>query len=149
MISVLMSVLLFMSPLLPEQLPANQIYMGEHLQPISGDRIKCKSATGFCMTLTLKGFLRAKDAIQNQPNLCQLAVDQTATACRVQAEALAVVVSQREQDDQQLINSYKLKLKHAESTLAQVDHQRIKWRWAALGVSSLSAILTTIMIIRL
>ena len=37
----LMSLVLWLTPLLPEQIPANTIYMGEHLEPIVAERAKC------------------------------------------------------------------------------------------------------------
>jgi len=145
----LLTLTLFMTPLaVPENVPADTIYMGEHIEPIKGERSRCKSLTGFCMTLTLRGFLQVKDAVQNQPNLCHLAVEESAKACQTQAEALADLVSAREIEDQKVIDAFKLKLSALEGDLAQTSHERLRWKWAAIGVSSLSVILTTIIIIK-
>ncbi len=149
MLTSLMTLTLFMTPLVvPEDVPANVIYMGEHIKPIKGERSRCESLTGFCMTLTLRGFLQVKDAVQNQPNLCHLAVEESAKACQTQAEALADLVSSREIEDQQIIDAYKLRLTALEGDLAQTSTERLRWKWAAIGVSSLSVILTTVIIIK-
>ena len=145
----LMSLVLWLTPLLPEQIPANTIYMGEHLEPIVAERSKCKSLTGYCMTLTLRNYLQVKDAVQNQPALCTHAGNKTAEACRMQAEALADLVAQRDLKDAELIKGYQVKLKALDHDLAQTQGERLRWKWAAISVSSLSAILTTtIFIIR-
>ncbi len=145
--SSLLSLIIWLSPLIPEQVPANTIYMGEHIKPIVGERSRCKSLTGFCMTLTLGNFLQVKDAIQNQPGLCHLAVTSTASACRDSAESLASLVSQRTVEDQQIIDSYKVKLSAVERTLAETEQKRFKWKWVSASLVGLSAILTTTIII--
>ena len=142
----LLSVVLWLTPLLPEQVPANTIYMGEHLEPIVAERSKCGSLTGYCMTLTLRNYLQVKDAVQNQPALCSIAVDRTAEACRMQAEALADLVAQRALKDAELIKGYQVKLKALDHDLGKAQGERLRWKWAAISVSSLSAILTTIII---
>ena len=145
----LVSLVLWLTPLLPEQIPANTIYMGEHLEPIVAERSKCKSLTGYCMTLTLRNYLQVKDAVQNQPALCTIAVNKTAEACRMQAEALADLVAQRDLKDAELIKGYQVKLKALDHDLVKTQGERLRWKWAAISVSSLSAILTaTIIIIR-
>ena len=143
----LLSLIIWLSPLLPEQIPAKTIYMGEHVKPVIGERSKCKSLTGFCMTLTLRDFLKVKDAVQNQPGLCHLAVTSTASACKAQALSLADIVSQRTLEDQQIIDSYKIKLNALELTLAETEEKRFKWKWVSASLVGLSAILTTTIII--
>ena len=146
-INILLNALLIMTPLLPERLPANTIYMGEHVQPILAERSKCKSLTGFCMTLTLRNFLQVKDAVQNQPGLCSLAVKKTADACRDQAESLADLVSSRTLEDQQIIDSYKIKLSAVEFERDRANSKRMKWKYVSAGLVGLSAILTTTVIV--
>ena len=99
------------------------------------------------MTLTLSNFLQVKDVVQNQPGLCHLAVTSTASACRDSAESLASLVSQRTVEDQQIIDSYKVKLSAVEGTLAETEQKRFKWKWVSAGLVGLSAILTTTIII--
>lgn len=147
MVTSFLTLIIWLSPLVPEQIPANTIYMGEHVKPVVGERSKCKSLTGFCMTLTLGDFLKVKDAVQNQPGLCHLAVESTASACKDQAESLADLVSQRTLEDQQIIDSYKVKLSAVELDLAKTEEMRYKWKWAGISLASLSAILTTTIII--
>ena len=147
MVTNLAALIILMTPLVPEHLPANTIYMGQHIQPIVAERSKCESLTGFCMTLTLRSFLQVKDAVQNQPDLCHLAVKSTAQACRDQAESLADLVSQRTLEDQKIIDSYKVKLNALDVTLAETKSERLKWKWASVSLLSLSAILTTTIII--
>ena len=143
----LMTLIIWLSPLLPEQIPAKTIYMGEHVKPVIGERSKCKSLTGFCMTLTLRDFLKVKDAVQNQPGLCHLAVTSTASACRDQAKSLADIVSQRTLEDQQIIDAYKVSLDAVELTLAETVETRFKWKGGSASLVGLSAILTTTIII--
>ena len=147
MATSLLTLIIWLSPLVPEQIPANTIYMGEHVKPVVGERSKCESLTGFCMTLTLGDFLKVKDAVQNQPGLCHLAVESTASACRDQAKSLADLVSQRTIEDQKIIDSYKVKLSAVELELAKTEEMRYKWKWAGISLASLSAILTTTIII--
>lgn len=147
MTNAIIGLWLVLTPLLPEQLPANTIYMGEHIQPIVASRSKCKSLTGFCMTLTLKNFLQVKDAVQNQPSLCSLAVKETADTCRDQAESLADLVSSRKLKDQEIIDSYKIKLKAVEFERDRANSKRLTWKYVSAGLVGLSAILTTTVIV--
>ena len=66
----------------------------------------------------------------------------------MQAEALADLVAQRDLKDAELIKGYQVKLKALVHDLAQTQGERLRWKWAAISVSSLSAILTTIIFIR-
>ncbi len=66
----------------------------------------------------------------------------------MQAEALADLVAQRDLKDAELIKGYQVKLKALDHDLVKTQGERLRWKWAAISVSSLSAILTTIIIIR-
>ena len=66
----------------------------------------------------------------------------------MQAEALADLMAQRDLKDAELIKGYQVKLKALDHDLGKAQGERLRWKWAAISVSSLSAILTTIIFIR-
>ena len=128
--------------------PANVIYLGEHLPPIHADRSRCESLTGFCMSVTLTEFLQLKDIAQNTPNMCRRAVDQTSTACAKSAAELAEVVSQREQDDADLIKSYQIQVNTLDTKINRLNAARARWKWGAYSAGAVAVITSTILVIK-
>ena len=137
----LLTFIIFLNPLLPERLPAHHIFLGDHLPSIVGERSKCESLTGFCMTITLKEFLQVKDIVQNSPSLCEYAVQKSAEACSKQAQELAHVVQNKTITDQKVINE------NLELKLARTHEKKVRWKWASASLLSVSVLLTTTLII--
>ena len=143
----LLTLIIFLNPLLPERLPAHHIFLGDHLPSIVGERSKCESLTGFCMTITLKEFLQVKDIVQNSPSLCEYAVQKSAEACSKQAQELAQVVQNKTITDQKVIDSLKVINENLELKLARTHEKKVRWKWASASLLSVSVLLTTTLII--
>ena len=145
---MIINVLLFFTPILTDATPANTIFLGEHLPPITATRTQCKSSTGFCMSVSLTEFLQLKDIAQNTPSLCQIAVDKTVDACKLQAAELADVVSGREQKDAEVIAAYQAENARIEELLNASNTSRNKWRLGAYTGVVFAVVTTSILIIQ-
>tara|TARA_Y100000592_G_scaffold65802_1_gene102319 strand:+ start:3185 stop:3622 length:438 start_codon:yes stop_codon:yes gene_type:complete len=139
--------LFILQALLPAT-PANVINLGDHLPRIEGERSRCNSKTGFCMTVTLTQFLQLKDIAHNSPNLCRTAVDQAATECALSAAELAVVVSDREQDDAELIRAYDEQNKALKLQLEELNTKRDKLKIGVYSAGAVAVIATSILIVK-
>ena len=139
--------LLILQALLPAT-PANVINLGDHLPRIEGERSRCNSKTGFCMTVTLTQFLQLKDIAHNSPNLCRTAVDQAAAECALSAAELAVVVSDREQDDAELIRAYDEQNNAMKLQLKELNTQRYKLKIGVYSAGAVAVIATSILIVK-
>ena len=136
--------ILFFTPLLP----ANSIYLGEHLPPIHAERQVCNSITGFCMLVTLSEFLQLKDIAQNQPDLCKIAVRESAQTCANEAQDLADLVSGREIETQKLIDAYQVQLADVDNQLLKSERRAQRWKWATFSTASVTILTTLILVIR-
>ena len=141
-------VLLFFTPILTDATPANTIFLGEHLPPISATRTRCNSSTGFCMSVSLTEFLQLKDIAQNSPSLCQVAVNEAADACKNQAAELAEVVIGREQKDAEVIAAYQVENSRIDALLNTSNTSRDKWRIGAYTAGAFAVVTTSILIIQ-
>tara|TARA_Y100000114_G_scaffold116121_1_gene110373 strand:+ start:1701 stop:2009 length:309 start_codon:yes stop_codon:yes gene_type:complete len=100
------------------------------------------------MSVSLTEFLQLKDIAQNTPNMCRRAVDQASTACAKSAAELAEVVSQREQDDADLIKSYQIKVNTLDTKINQLNTARTRWKWGAYSAGAVAVITSTILVIK-
>tara|TARA_R100001015_G_C4624036_1_gene182040 strand:+ start:779 stop:1222 length:444 start_codon:yes stop_codon:yes gene_type:complete len=141
-------VLLFFTPILTDVTPANTIFLGEHLPPISATRTRCNSSTGFCMSVSLTEFLQLKDIAQNSPSLCEVAVNEAADACKNQAAELAEVVIGREQKDAEVIAAYQVENSRIDALLKRSNTSRDKWRIGAYTAGAFAVVTTSILIIQ-
>jgi len=141
-------ILLFFTPILTDATPANTIFLGEHLPPISATRTRCNSSTGFCMSVSLTEFLQLKDIVQNSPSLCQVAVNEAADACKNQAAQFADVVNGREQKDAEVIAAYQTENSRIDALLNTSNTSRDKWRMGACIAGAFAIITTSILIVQ-
>ena len=100
------------------------------------------------MTTTLTEFLQLKDIAQNSPSLCQIAVDKTVDACKLQAAELADIVSGREQKDAEVIAAYQVENERIEALLNASNTSRDKWRIGAYTGAVFAVVTTSILIIQ-
>ena len=100
------------------------------------------------MAVTLTEFLQLKDIAQNTPNMCRRAVDQASKACAKSAAELADVVSQREQDDADLIKSYQIQVNTLDTKINRLNAARFRWKWGAYSAGAVAVITSTILAIK-
>ena len=79
MTNLLLSVLLVLTPLKPENIPPNWIYLGQGVEPIKAIKVdtdfdlKIKEPSAL---LTVPEFIRLKSALEDSPDLCVWAIDE-------------------------------------------------------------------------
>lgn len=114
-LSLLLSVA---TPLLPADIPANEIYLGPGISPIETFKIK----QGFVadtdyQVMTVFNFIRLKSALEGSPDLCVFAIDQAIKQCQEGLQREQDIYLNREADDQLIIKSYETRLKSIELEL--------------------------------
>jgi len=121
------TLLLIYTSLLPADIPPNLIYMGPHVHPIHSIKVRRGYVVdGTSMLLTPANFVRLKSVVENSPDLCTLAVDESVKKCLEGLEREQRIMHERELDDQLLIKSYESRLLKVESELdASLQKQRV------------------------
>tara|TARA_R100000664_G_C2701006_1_gene101316 strand:+ start:104 stop:550 length:447 start_codon:yes stop_codon:yes gene_type:complete len=143
------TLLIILAPLLPDNIPANVIYMGQGVAPIHSIKIK----KGFVsdntyMLLTPYNFVRVKSALENSPDLCTLAIDETVKTCTQGLEREKQIMQQREQNDAQILLAYESRLSALESELQIANKHNKIMVWVTSAVGLVATVSTTIAILR-
>ena len=97
------------------------------------------------MLVTLSEFLQLKDIAQNQPDLCKIAVRESAQACANKAQDLVDLVNGREVETQKLIDAYQVQLAEIDTQLLKSERRIQRWKWATFSTASVT-ILTTLIL---
>ena len=120
-------ILIWFTSLLPANIPPNLIYMGPHVEPIHSIKVKRGYVVETTsMLLTPSNFIRLKSTVQNSPDLCTLAVNESVKKCLEGLEREQRIMLDREHDDKALIKAYETRLLKAETELdASLQKQRV------------------------
>lgn len=143
------TLLIILAPLLPDNIPPNMIYMGQGVAPIHSIKVK----KGFVaddtyMILTPYNFVRVKSALENSPDLCTLAIDETVKACQKGLEREKQIMQQRERNDAEILKAYETRLSALESEL-QISYQQNKMLiWVTSGFALVATVSATVAAIR-
>jgi len=143
--SLFLSISIFLSPLLPADIPANAIYLGRGVGLIHSLKLKMGEPvphTG--MLLTLANFIRLKSALEDSPDLCTWAIDQAIDECVKGLDREQEIALNREADDAAIIKAYESRLFTIESALLDARKQRKYMMYTAIGVGALSIITSTL-----
>ena len=100
------------------------------------------------MLVTLSEFLQLKDIAQNQPDLCKIAVRESAQMCANEAQDLADLVSGREIETQKLIDAYQVQLAESDTLLLKSERRTQRWKWTTFSTASVTILVTLILVIR-
>lgn len=125
------------------------IPMGEYLPPIKGERLIIDHEVH--VTLDVNSWLRLKDVVLGQGDICQAAVIATATTCQEQSEKLLTAAkaeaSKRKAEDAKLIGSLKRQLDDSKLLASSLENSRDHYKWALVSVSAVTVVVTSIMIV--
>ena len=138
----LLSALLFLTPLLPADLPPTMLYMGKGLEPVATIKVKMGHVVGqTSILMTPYEFVRVKSAIEGQGDLCNWAVEEAVKACTAQMDEEIQRALHREDNDKELLKAYEQRLKVIEEDLhASYKQNKIMlYLSASLGAIALSA----------
>ena len=127
------------------------IPMGEYLPPIKGERLIIDHE--ILVTLDVNSWLRLKDVVLGQGNICQLAVTQTAVTCQEQSEKMLnqakAEASKRKAADAEVIGSLKRQLSASELLASTNARSRDHYKWALVSVSAVTVVVTSIMVVQM
>lgn len=125
------------------------IPMGEYLPPVKAERLIIDHEVH--VTLDVNSWLRLKDVVLGQGDICQAAVTATAVTCQEQSEKLLTKAkaeaSKRKAKDAQLIGSLKRQLDKSKDLAALNAQSRDHYKWALVSVSAVTVVVTSIMIV--
>ena len=125
------------------------IPMGEYLPPIKGERLIIDHEVH--VTLDVNSWLRLKDVVLGQGDICQAAVTATAVTCQEQSEKLLTKAkaeaSKRKAEDAKLIGSLKRQLDDSKLLASSLENSRDHYKWALVSVSAVTVVVTSIMIV--
>ena len=125
------------------------IPMGEYLPPIKGERLIIDHEVH--VTLDVNSWLRLKDVVLGQGDICQLAVTQTAVTCQEQSEKMLTKAkaeaSKRKAEDAKLIGALKRQLDEAKELAVHNGRRRDHYKWALVSVSAVTVVVTSIMLV--
>lgn len=92
--------------------------MGPHVEPIHSIKVRRGYVVdSTSMLLTPSNFIRLKSVVENSPDLCTLAVDESIKQCLQGLEREQKIMLNREHDDQLLIKAYESRLLSIEADL--------------------------------
>ena len=100
------------------------------------------------MILTPYNFVRVKSALENSPDLCTLAIDETVKTCTQGLEREKQIMQQREQNDAQILLAYESRLSALESELQIANKHNKIMVWVTSAVGLVATVSTTIAILR-
>ena len=127
------------------------IPMGEYLPPIKGERLIIDHE--ILVTLDVNSWLRLKDVVLGQGDICQLAVTQTAVTCQEQSEKMLnkakAEASKRKAADAEVIGSLKRQLDKSKDLAALNAQSRDHYKWALVSVSAVTVVVTSIMVVQM
>ena len=131
--------ILFLTPLRPADIPANQIYLGEHIEPITAIKVQQGwVAPTLSMVLTPFEFTELKSAIEHSPDLCTHAIGVAVKQCQSGLEREKNIFLGREASDAQLITAYENRLKMIEGELQLSYKQNKMLMYLAAGLSAIA-----------
>ncbi len=114
--------------------------MGPHVEPIHSIKVRRGYVVdGTSMLLTPSNFIRLKSVVENSPDLCTLAVDESIKKCLEGLEREQKIMLNREHDDQVLIKAYESRLLSIE---ADLDRSQKKQRVLLYTAVSLALVAT-------
>ena len=127
------------------------IPMGEYLPPIKGERLIIDHEVH--VTLDVNSWLRLKDVVLGQGDICQAAVIATATTCQEQSEKLLTKAkaeaSKQKASDAELIGALKRELGESKLLASTNAKSRDHYKWALVSVSAVTVVVTSIMIVQM
>ena len=127
------------------------IPMGEYLPPIKGERLIIDHEVH--VTLDVNSWLRLKDVVLGQGDICQLAVVETAVTCQKESEKMLAKAkaeaSKRKAEDAKLIGSLKRQLDESKDLAAREAQSRDHYKWALVSVSAVTVVVTSIMVVQM
>ena len=127
------------------------ISMGEYLPPIKGERLIIEHEVH--VTLDVNSWLRLKDVVLGQGDICQAAVTATAVTCQEQSEKLLTKAkaeaSKQKASDAELIGALKRELSESKLLASTNAQSRDHYKWALVSVSAVTVVVTSIMIVQM
>jgi hypothetical protein len=149
MISPVTALLIYLTALLPKDIPANMIYLGPSIDPIHSIKIRRGHvADETYMLLTPINFIRIKSIIEGSQDLCTLAIDESIKKCMAGMQREQEMMLNRELSDQQIITAYETRLTAIESELKTSEQQNKVLLWTAGSLALLSSVALTLHIVR-
>ena len=133
--------LIWFTSLLPADIPANLVYMGPHVEPIHSIKVKKGHVVeSTSMLLTPSNFIRLKSFVQNSPDLCTLAVNESVKKCLEGLEREQQIMLDREHDDKALIKAYESRLLSAEAALSASSKKQKMLIFTSIGLALISSV---------
>jgi len=127
------------------------IPMGEYLPPIKGERLIIDHEVH--VTLDVNSWLRLKDVVLGQGDICQAAVLATAVTCQEQSEKMLskakAEASKQKASDAELIGALKRELSESQLLASSNAKSRDHYKWALVSVSAVTVVVTSIMIVQM
>ena len=127
------------------------IPMGEYLPPIKGERLIIDHE--ILVTLDVNSWLRLKDVVLGQGDICQAAVTATAMVCQEQSEKMLTKAkaeaSKRKAADAEVIGSLKRQLDKSKLLASTNAKSRDHYKWALVSVSAVTVVVTSIMVVQM
>ena len=127
------------------------IPMGEYLPAIKAERLVMDHE--ILITLDVNSWLRLKDVVLGQGDICQAAVTATAVTCQEQSEKLLTKAkaeaSKRKAEDAKLIGSLKRQLDDSKLLASTNAKSRDHYKWALVSVSAVTVVVSSIMIVQM
>jgi len=151
MTSFLLSILLILTPLKPDDIPPNWIYLGQGVEPIKAIKVdtdfdlKIKQPSAL---LTVPEFIRLKSALENSPDLCVWAIDEALKECEKGMTKALNEAYTREVDHLDIIKAYETRLLKLEDALKKEKKYNKIMLYVAGGLSFVATITTTLYIIK-
>ena len=133
--------LIWFTSLLPADIPSNLVYMGPHVEPIHSIKVKKGHVVeSTSMLLTPSNFIRLKSFVQNSPDLCTLAVNESVRKCLEGLEREQQIMLDREHDDKELIQAYESRLLSAEAALSASSKKQKMLIYTSIGLAVISSV---------
>lgn len=147
MINLLLSISLIFTPVLPENIPAQLIYLGKGVDPIHSIKVE----RGYIVDttsilLTPYNFVRLKSILEGSPDLCTYAIDEAIKACQNGMIREQEIALDREHNDSEIIKAYEVRLNKLELSLEASQNQRNILLWSIGGVSLIAVASTSLLI---
>ena len=125
------------------------IPMGEYLPAIKAERLVMDHE--ILITLDVNSWLRLKDVVLGQGDICQAAVTATAVTCQEQSEKMLTKAkaeaSKQKASDAELIGALKRELGESKLLASTNAKSRDHYKWALVSVSAVTVVVTSIMIV--
>lgn len=127
------------------------IPMGEYLPSIKAERLIIDHEV--LITLDINSWLRLKDVVTGQGDICQAAVTATAMVCQEQSEKMLTKAkaeaSKQKASDAELIGALKRELSESKLLASSNAKSRDHYKWALVSVSAVTVVVSSIMIVQM